>query len=101
MFVALWMALIAPACGGENDAAPAPMLDPADAADGCVLVGAEVACNHGHSIGFRSENLRERRLYLESKGITVADHSLLFATDRDGSLGTGMPDPLPTLLRAR
>ncbi len=71
-----------------------------EAADGCTLVGDRVVCNHGHSINFRAENLHERRLLAQANGFEDPDESLLLATDRDGLLGTGMPDPLTPVLRA-
>jgi hypothetical protein len=97
-----WLVLLALVGCVSESTAPAPLdepLDPEDAHDGCAEVDGRVVCNHGHSINFRSENLRERRLFLESRGLG-ADHSLLMASDRDGSLGTEMPDPLPLVLRA-
>jgi hypothetical protein len=82
--------------GGDS----AVTLDEKDAADGCVLIEDRVVCNHGHALNLRAENLRERRLYLEARGVPV-DDSTLMASDRDGSLGTEMPDPVTRILRAR
>lgn len=88
-------------CGERVPVDPEIVLSAEDEAYGCVLLEERVVCNHGHSLGFRSESLRERRLYLESRGVESPDEAIELATDRDGSLGTGMPDPVTPVLRAR
>lgn len=95
-----WLALAGlAACSIEGLPAPSGGLDPNDAVDGCAEIDGRVVCNHGHSINLRSENLRERRLYLEALGFS-GDHSMLITSDRTGALGTGMPDPITPVLRA-